>query len=364
MTIFRQSPQKIGERLKRLLTGEKPDRPLVWLWGAVPAFAVQNAGYPKEVAYNDPEKAFQAQLWAAEMFGIDNAPSFAPGGASDVTWAFGGEIKWPTGEYDMAPVATRHPVETEAAVADLRMPDDITTAGPMPLYLRFAELQKAHGLPHNLFLTSPQEGARSLCGPELLMRWMIKRPELSHRLLRLATDYSIAVVRLWVRRYDPKQTLVYLTAPTASNQMISPKLFEKFVLPYQKELHEEILATEINTIFCHICGEHNRNLPFWSQIPMGNPGIVSVGHEIDIETAVEVFGEHSVIAGNVEPAVVHLGTPEQVYDLCIDVLEKGRHAPWGQIMMAGCGLPPQVPPYNQYMFIKAVADFCAGASAA
>ena len=57
--------------------------------------------------------------------------------------------------------------------------------------------------------------------------------------------------------------LVYLAAPTASNQMLSPRFFETFGLPYQKELHEKILQTGIRHIYCHICGEQNKNLPLW-----------------------------------------------------------------------------------------------------
>ena len=357
MTIFRQKRQDIGQRFRRLLMGEKPDDALVWLWGAVPSFAVQSVGYPPAASYNDPEKSFWAQIWVSEMFGDDGIPKIAVGGASDVTWAFGGEIKWPSGEYDMAPIAVRYPVATPADAEKIRVPKNVAAAGPLPLYLKFAHLQQSNGLPVFPFITSPIEGARSLCGPESLCRWMIKRPELVHRLLRVATDYSVAVIRHFAKTFPSGRTLVYNAAPTASNQMISPRQFETFVVPYQRELHEQILDSGIRHIFCHICGEQNRNLSFWSQIPMGDPGIVSFGHEVEIDTAVDIFGERCVIAGNIEPAIIHLGTPEQVYTLCREALTKGTKAPRGYILMPGCGLPPNVPPYNVFMLKKAAAEF-------
>lgn len=357
MTIFRRERQNIGRRFRRLLAGEKRKDALVWLWGAVPSFAVQSVGYPPAVSYNDPEKSFWAQIWISEMFGDDGVPKIAVGGASDVTWAFGGKIKWPTGEYDMAPSAVRYPVTTEAEAEKIRIPENIASAGSMPLYLDFARLQQAHGLPVFPFITSPIEGARSLCGPETLCRWMLKRPELVHRLLRVATDYCVAVVRYFAKIFPPEHMLVYNAAPTASNQMISPRLFASFVLPYQKELHEKILDSGIGHIFCHICGEQNLNLPFWSQIPMGDPGIVSFGHEVDIDAAIDTFGDQCVIAGNIEPAVIHLGTADQVYLLCRQALVKGEKAPRGFILMPGCGLPPSVPAYNVYMLKKAAEDF-------
>jgi hypothetical protein len=163
MTIFRQTRQDIGQRFRRLLMGEKPDDALVWLWGAVPSFAVQSVGYPPAASYNDPEKSFWAQIWISEMFGDDGVPKIAVGGASDVTWAFGGEIKF--------------------------------------------------------------------------------------------------------------------------------------------------------------------------------------------------FGERCIIAGNIEPAIIHLGTPDQIYTLCREALTKGIKAPRGYILMPGCGLPASVPPYSVFMLKKAAAEF-------
>jgi uroporphyrinogen decarboxylase len=359
-TVYAMHKSEIGKSFKDLLSGKKTDRPLVWLWGATPSIAVANAGYPMAAAFNDPLKSFEAQIATITQFGEDGIPRMAVGGASDVSWAFGGAIKWPADEYSMAPTATRYPANSIAEVDTLTLPTDIAAAGPLPLYLDFARLCHKNGLPVFPFITSPIEGARSLCGPELLMRWMIKEPDLAHRLLRLATDYSVAVARLFAATFAPEDMLTYLAAPTASNQMVSPKFFEKFVLPYQKELHEKILQTGIQHIYCHICGEQNKNLPMWREIPMGNPGIVSFGHEVALETAVEFFGADCIIAGNIEPAVIHLGQPDEVYRLSIEALGQGSQSPRGFILMPGCGIPPNVPLENLSMLKKANADFLNG----
>jgi len=348
---------RIGSKFRHLLSGKIKNRPLVWLWGSVPSFAVQNAGYPVAAAYNDPMKSFDAQIETIAQFAEDGIPRMAVGGASDVTWAFGGTLKWPVGEYAMAPTPTRHPVNSIAEAEALSLPDDVAVAGPLPLYLDFARCCQKNGLPVFPFITSPIEGARSLCGPELLMRWMIKQPDLVHRLLRLATAYSVAVVRLFAATFPPEDMLTYLAAPTASNQMLSPRFFETFVLPYQKKLHEKILQAGIRHIYCHICGEQNKNLPLWRKIPMGNPGIVSFGHEVAIETAVKFFGRDCIIAGNIEPAVIHMGQPEEIYRLCMAALAQGSQAPRGYILMPGCGIAPNVPSSNLFMLKKAVEDF-------
>ena len=40
------------------------------------------------------------------------------------------------------------------------------------------------------------------------MRWMVKRPELAHRMLRLATDYSVRVVEHFARLFPPRDVLI------------------------------------------------------------------------------------------------------------------------------------------------------------
>lgn len=350
--------KRIGAEFKRLLAGEKTDRPLVWLWGAVPSFAVKNVGYPAVAAYNDPEKSFDAQIKTITMYGEDGIPRMAVGGTVDLTWVFGGEIKWPLGEYDMAPIASQYPVSGEADLYKISIPDNIAEAGPLPLYLDFARLCQDHNLPIFPFITSPLEGVRSICGPDLLMRWMIKRPDIIHNLLRKVTNYSVKIVRLFANIFPPDNTLIYVAAPTASNQMISPRMFETFVLPYQKELHQETLSTGIGTIFCHICGDHNKNLSLWQEVPMGDPGIVSFGHEVSLDDAISHFGKDCVIAGNIDPALIISGKPGDIYQLCKQALAKGVNAPRGFILMPGCGVPYNVPSYNLFMLKQAVEERC------
>jgi uroporphyrinogen decarboxylase len=147
---------------------------------------------------------------------------------------------------------------------------------------------------------------------------------------------------------------VQIWEPLASNQIISPRLFEKFVLPYQVELHEKILQTDIRYLLCHICGEQNANLPYWSTVPMGSRGIISLGKEVQIETAIQHFGEAAIIAGNIDPSLIQSGTPRQVYDACRTAIEAGKNAPRGFALMEGCEVPVWSPPYHYFMIRKAV----------
>jgi uroporphyrinogen decarboxylase len=123
-----------------------------------------------------------------------------------------------------------------------------------------------------------------------------------------------------------------------------------------KEVYDKLASLGVTHTYTHICGEQNLNLPYWSEIAMGDPGIVSFGHEVDLDTASHYF-PNDIILGNVEPAVIQAGTPEQVYELSRICIEKGKKHLAGYILSPGCEMPAKAPPYNVYMMRKAIDDF-------
>ncbi len=339
------------ERLEALLNHQKIDR--VPLWPFTLGFCARNVGYPLASIYNDPEKSFWAQLWTQEQYGYDGYPQYAY--ASYGSWEFGGEVKFPTSEWEQAPSTVRFPVDSEEDVEKIKLPD-VEKAGMLPLAMQFSKISEKAGMSVSIVLGGPFTIAGNLCQASVLCRWMIKKPELVHRLLRLAADHIVNVVRCWLDTFGEGRFIVHFWEPLASNQIISPRQFEKFVFPYQKEIHEKVLVMGVKHIFCHICGEQNLNLPYWAQIPMGAPGIVSFGHEVDLEVAAKYFPK-DIIYGNIEPAIIQTGTAQQVYELCRIAIEKGKKSPGGFILGPGCELPAMAPPYNVYVMTKAINDF-------
>lgn len=351
MAQFRQDRMTEKERLEALLNRQQVDRVafLLMTFG----FAAAMVGYSKVDAYENPEMAFWAKLRTQEMFGGIERLSYSGGafGARE----FGGEVKMPTSEYAMAISLIQPAVQSEEDVWKLEVPD-VKTAGVLPLTMQFSKLQAEHGLRINFNTGSILTIVGYITGVERMCRWMIKRPELVHKLCRIVKDFLVAIAEYWVETFGPEDMLPSTIAPTESNQVISPKHFEEFCLPYQKEVHERLLALGVKHIFTHVCGEQNLNLPLWAQIPMGDPGIVSFGHEVDLETASKYF-PNDIIMGNVEPAIIQIGAPEQVYELSRICLEKGKKHRSGFILGPGCELSPISPPYNVWTMRKAINDF-------
>jgi uroporphyrinogen decarboxylase len=318
---MKQDRMTAAERIDALLKGKPVDR--VGFFSFILGFCGKNVGLPVATIYSDPEKSFWAQNCTRKQYGYDSDPFY--GYASYGGAEFGGEIKLPLGEYEQAPSHVRFAVESEQDLEQLALPD-VETAGMLPLAMRFSHEQNEQGLFPSVVIGGPFTIAGNICPVDKLCRWLIKRPEVGYRILRLAADHILDVTRYWIETFEV-------------------------------EVHCKILGMGIRYILCHICGEQNLNLPYWAQVPMGNPGIVSVGREVDIDTAVKFFGKECIIAGNIEPSIIQTGTPQAIYELCRQAIEKGKRAPRGYLLMQGCEVPVNTPPYNLYSMRMAIEDF-------
>ena len=345
------------ERLQALLRKEKPDR--VPIWSLAQGFCgvyigkTIGDGYTNAQIYTDGlRKAFNDFDWV-----------FYPlcGPLSNLAPEFGGDIKWPTSEYSQAPMVTRFPVETVEEVFNLEVPD-VKTAGTAPKRKEFGQVSSKEKNDNCLFnvmllLGGPFTSAGNMAGVEKMCKWMLKKPEVVHRMMRLSTDYFIEYSKYWKQTFNIEATLPFYGEPTAANQIISSRQFEEFVLPYLLELHKAVMEMGYKHLFVHVCGEQNDNLPFWAKIPFGAPGIVSIGHEVELEVAAEYFPDE-IIMGNLEPAIIQTGTAEEVYQAAAEVVKKGKKlAAAGFIFSQGCELPPNSPIENVKAMTRAVNDY-------
>ena len=345
------------ERVEALLRREELDRVPIWPFAA--GFPMVYAGVSVADAYNNPKLSLEVGRKVAREF---DWLYFAMGSgyAAFGGWEFGGEIKWPSGEFAQAPSVLRHAVETVEEAMKLEM-TDVKISGIVPISVEGLKLALEGAGDNEPFkMVFQLEGtfnvACNIAGADKMCRWMLKKPEAAHHLLRLATDYLVELAGYYKELFGTERVSGFGGEPSASNSMISPRHFEEFVLPYQKETNEKFLAMEFKTRGMHICGEHNLNLPYWAQIPMGDPGIVSFGHEVELETAARYF-PNDIILGNLEPAIIQVGTPEEVYEATKVVVENGKKLGTGYIFAPGCELPPMAPVENVRAMNKAVQDY-------
>jgi uroporphyrinogen decarboxylase len=344
------------ERVEALLKHKKPDR--VPIWPIALGFCTLHVGGSITDAYNNPAVFLSGQRQTSRDFGWIFFPMM--GASAALAREFGGEIKLPSSEFSQAPTIQRYPVQTEKDVWNLKMPD-VKTAGTVPVRIEFYKLAMRERLDNEPFNIMVWEGgpftnATNICGIDKMGRWILKHQEAVHRLIRITVDYYVELTKYWKAMFGTEGALPFYGEPTASNQILSPKQFEQFVLPYNKELCQKVLAMGYKHIFVHICGEQNLNLPYWVQIPFGDPGIISIGHEVELQTAAKYF-PNDIIMGNLEMAIIQTGTPQEVYEATSEVVRKGKELPGGYIFSPGCELPPRAPAENVMAMTQAVNDY-------
>jgi uroporphyrinogen-III decarboxylase len=344
------------ERVEALLDRRKPDRVPIWP-GACNGFAVVNNGYSLTHAYTDPGVTYQSLRKTCRDFGWIFFPwmSYASFGA----WEFGGEVRMPTGDYDQAPMVLRYPVEKDEDVYNLKWPGP--DSGFYPTARKYAELANQERLdnePWNRMIScgSAYSLACQLVGLEKFLKWLVKKPDVARFLIRQLAEWNLSSLEKRKEALGTEGVLSVVGLPLASNQLISPQKFEEFVLPDLKEGQARLRALGYRTTHAHICGEQNKNLPFYQEVDFGDPGFISVGPEIELETAARYFPGH-IITGNLSPAVIQTGTPNQVYEATRLVVETGKRIEGGFIFGPGCELPPKAPAENVKAMTQAVEDY-------
>jgi len=342
------------ECLESLLKRKPAERIVYWEYYTI-AFAAIQSGMTIAEAYANPRASYESQKKVSADLGIMFQPVYSCLGND-----FGGDSMSMDSCYAQAPATAHYPVNTAIDIWRLQTPD-LSSLATLKEGLEFSRLSASEKLDNEPFnvtfnCSGPFTTAGELCGIERFCRWLVDSPALVHRLLRVTTDYLTQAAIIWLANFKNARIMLLVSEPSASNQVISPEHFKMFALPYIKELHENVLNAGYKHIFCHICGDQNINLKYWAEIPMGDPGIISIGHEIDIETAAKYF-PNDIIHGNLNPVILQTQTPAEIYEATRKVIEQGKKLQGRYVFGQGCEIPPRCKKENVLAMIQAVSDF-------
>lgn len=181
--------------------------------------------------------------------------------------------------------------------------------------------------------------AGQLCGVERLMAGLLREQNFVKKVLAFTTELAAAFFLPAVAR---GVSLISLSEPTSSGDLISRCHFIEYVLPVIREVTRRIRVAGAEVLL-HICGDISDRLDLIAQ--SGVAGL-SVDYKVDLGLARVETRNCICLAGNVNPvAVMEQGTPEMVLAearKCIELAAAGG----GYILMPGCDLPPGVPLAN------------------
>lgn len=200
-------------------------------------------------------------------------------------------------------------------------------------------------------MTAPFSVCASVIGTENLLRWMRKKPEVVHQVMRIITDCNEAYIKALA-------DLGFSTGfcdPVSSTSLLKKSQFEEFSLPYFRENIEHVHRYMHSKPTVHICGK-SREL--WQDMVEAGIGNFSIDNCEDLAVAKAEMGDRVTITGNVPPVdVMYLGTPEDVRNSVKTCIEKAWDSPQGFILSTGCQIPKGTPFANIEAFMEAGREF-------
>jgi len=140
---------------------------------------------------------------------------------------------------------------------------------------------------------------------------------------------------------------------TAGPAMISPALYRRFALPYEKRVITFAHQLGLPYIL-HICGDTGPILE--DMVATGADGL-DIDYKTDVTRAHEVMQHRTVFVGNIDPSgVLALGSPENVASSVSQLLHVFADTP-RFVLNAGCALPPGTPSENIRMLMSTARGF-------
>ncbi|HEX7432296.1 MAG TPA: uroporphyrinogen decarboxylase family protein [Anaerolineaceae bacterium] len=177
--------------------------------------------------------------------------------------------------------------------------------------------------------------ANVLRGVTALMLDFYDRPEWVEALLELTVGVEIAFARAQVAA---GADLIGLGDAIAST--LSPRLYEKFALPYEQRIFRAVHAMGALTRL-HICGNTTHLLPLMVR---SGADIIDIDWMVDIHRAASIFGDGPALCGNFDPVGVMLrGNQEEVTRSVLECQAAGGSR---YFSAAGCEIPDGTPYAN------------------
>ncbi len=329
------------ERIEAALAFKEVDRiptmpPFQGFW------ALMAAGFKVSETYREPMKGAEAQEKMLDKVPFD---SF------EVMWdwmtpveACGCKVTIPD---DGNPVTTERVVKSITDAEKLQMPEIGKHPRSVNDFMVAEHLVKKYKEKNYTYatLTLPFTMAGELRGVEAMMLDIVRNPQLVHRLITYSSNVLLEYAK------EIKKTGVDAICwcdPTGSADLISPKHFRNFAVPYIKELVAKTKEMGLGA-FIHICGNTTDRLDSILEIA---PHLMSVDTKVDLANAMRVLGGKVAVIGNVDTSGILLRTQASVLEEAKQCISKAGRT--GYIMGAGCDLPIGSPLENVRMLLEAV----------
>lgn len=335
------------ERIQAALSGKRPDKTPIMLHNFM--MAVKEAGYTMAQYRNDPKVIAECFIRAVEKYQYDGI--LVDLDTVTLAGACGVEVDFP--EYEPARSHTGC-LSSLAAVGQLK-PVDIPSYRYANIWCEAVSILKDY-FKNEIYIRgncdqAPFSLATMIRGVEDMMMDLCLEDE--KRVFALL-DYCYEATTQFIRMMkEAGADMVSNGDSPAGPSMLSPDMYEKFALPYEKKVCGYAHQLEMPYML-HICGDTGLILD--KMITCGADSL-ELDYKTNIRAAEEKMRNSILFSGNIDPSgVIALGTPELVREKTRSLLDVFKENP-RFILNAGCAIPPMTPPENLFAMISTAREY-------
>ncbi|WP_378953568.1 MtaA/CmuA family methyltransferase [Pelosinus sp. sgz500959] len=242
------------ERLLTVLKGEKVDRPPVICTGGMMNAAtveiMDKTGHTLPEAHSDSQLMADLAADIYEQTGFENIG--IPFCMTVEAEILGSEVTY--GTLACEPKITKEVFATASDVT-IRDIDDMLGSGRVGTVVEAVGIlaKRYPNVPIIGNLTGPISTAASLVDPVSLLKELRRKPEDCHKVLEYVTQLLIAFAKKMIAN---GATVIAISDPTATGEILGPKNFRDFALPYINRIADAVHEENV-PILLHICGNMN-----------------------------------------------------------------------------------------------------------
>lgn len=319
------------ERLLKVLQGKRVDRTPVICPGGMMTMASREVmvktGCRWPTVHRDAKKMAGLSIAMHRETGIENLG--IPFCMTVEAEAFGGEVE--DGDEITGPSMVHYPLKSVKHWKNLKELDPYKD-GRLPTILQCTTRvsQEIPDTPVIGNLVGPLSLATSLIDAMILFKALKQEPEDVHNLLRFLTENSIKYGQALI---NSGADLIAISDPSATGEILGPKLFREFVLPYLNKMIEQIHMLR-RPVIVHICGNVST---IYGSLKELHAECISVDSAVNIKEAKNMMPEKKLM-GNVSTLLLQNGPIHSIQKISKNLVDSGI-----DILAPACGLSAKTP---------------------
>jgi MtaA/CmuA family methyltransferase len=194
-------------------------------------------------------------------------------------------------------------------------------------------------------VTGPFTTAGALLGYENICRLVVTDPELVERVLERVLP---VILEFAAAQCEAGGDVLWVGEPVAA--LLSPRMFDRFCLPYLKAL----LGDRDEMSMLHICGDTTAHIS--RLVATGAQGL-SLDTAVDFAAVVSEIPEDIVLIGNIDPVgIMRDGSPDDVLRASNALLEALKDRP-NFALSTGCSTPMDTAGENLHALVGAAHEW-------